>query len=202
MLILASASPRRQELLRNAGFSFAVHPANVHEEPQPGEPAEQYVQRLAQEKAEAVGTELKRERDSFVVLGADTTVLVEGAMLEKPRDREDAKRMLRLLSGKNHQVITGVCLLVRQLPTQPWRSFVAVETTEVTFGELAEDEIESYVRTGEPLDKAGAYAIQGIASRWIPRIQGCYFNVVGLPVSLVNRMLKEHAPHLLNIKNS
>ncbi len=202
MLILASASPRRQELLRNAGFSFAVRPANVHEEPRPGEPAEQYVQRLAQEKAEAVGAELKRERDSFVVLGADTTVLVEGAMLEKPRDREDAKRMLRLLSGKNHQVITGVCLLVQQLPAQPWRSFVAVETTEVTFEELAEDEIESYVRTGEPLDKAGAYAIQGIASRWIPRIQGCYFNVVGLPVSLVNRMLKEHAPHLLNIKNS
>ncbi len=200
MLILASASPRRQELLRNAGIAFTVRPANIHEAQRRGESAGQYVQRLAQEKAEAIAAELQTKEDSFAVLGADTTVLVEDVMLEKPRDREDAKRMLQMLSGKSHRVITGVCLLLQRAPKRPWQSFVAEETTQVIFEELDKEEIESYVATGEPLDKAGAYAIQGIASRWIPRIEGCYFNVVGLPISLVNRMLKEHAPHLLDIR--
>lgn len=181
MLVLASASPRRQELLRNAGIAFDVQPADIPEDPQPEETAEECAERLAREKALAVA----RQRPQDVVLGADTVVVVDGQILGKPSDGADAARMLRLLSGREHRVITGVCLVVSGRPS------VASETTLVTVSEITEEDIASYIASGEPMDKAGAYAIQGIASRWIPRIEGDYSNVVGLPVALVWRILRE-----------
>ncbi len=201
-LVLASSSPRRQELLRNAGIDFLVQPADVPESRQAGESPVEYAQRLAREKADAIWSACKTEamrhsprvhanqhpsevRRTFV-LGADTIVVVDSQILEKPADAADATRMLRLLSGRTHQVTTGVCLIGDGF--QDVRS----ETTDVTFDRLTEAEISAYVAHGEPMDKAGAYAIQGIASRWIRRLQGCYFNVMGLPVPLVYRMLREH----------
>ena len=181
MLVLASASPRRQELLRNAGIPFEVQPAHIPENARPGEQARDCAERLAREKALAVA----KQRPGDVVLGADTVVVVDGQMLGKPVDAADAIRMLRMLSAREHQVITGVCVVANG------QSQVANETTTVTMSEISEDEIADYVATGEPMDKAGAYAIQGIASRWIPRIEGDYSNVVGLPVALVWRMLRE-----------
>jgi septum formation protein len=179
MLILASASPRRSELLRNAGIVFEVQPADVPEAPLPGEPAKALAERLAREKATAIA----RQRAADVVLGADTVVVVDGEILGKPAGAGDAARMLRMLSGRRHEVITGVCLVAGG----QWS--VASESTTVTMSEISEKEIADYITTGEPMDKAGAYAIQGIASRWIPRIEGDYSNVVGLPVALVWRML-------------
>ncbi len=184
MLILASASPRRQELLRNAGIPFTVQAADIDETPTAGESPQHCAERLAREKALAV---FKRQPQSYV-LGADTIVVVDDdVILGKPRDEEDAVRMLRLLSGRTHSVITGVCLV------GPGTSETssASETTLVTMCEISDEEIHSYGATGEPMDKAGAYAIQGIASRWIPRIEGDYSNVVGLPVALVYAMLRE-----------
>ncbi len=179
-LILASASPRRAELLRNAGISFIVEPAHVPEQPMPNEPSLEYAKRLARDKARAI---FDRHPDN-VVLGADTIVVVDEHLLEKPRDGEDAARMLRLLSGRLHQVITGVCLVAQGFEQ------TEAEITEVRFSPLAESEITAYIATGEPMDKAGAYAIQGIASRWVERIDGCYFNVVGLPVPRMYRMMR------------
>jgi len=196
MLILASASPRRQELLRNAGIPFSVQPAHVPEEHRAGEIPEACVRRLAREKAEAVGRVVNSEA---VILAADTEVVLDlarGTPLGKPRDERDAVEMLKMLSGKTHYVITGVCLRWRSKNSQ-WQSRDAAETTLVQMRQISNDEIEEYVATGEPMDKAGAYAIQGIASRWIPRIEGCYFNVVGLPVPLVYRMLRENVPQML-----
>ena len=193
MLVLASASPRRQELLRNAGIAFVVHPADVPEVPQEGEPPRAFAERLAREKALAVF----QQRPEDVILGADTVVIVDGSILGKPRDQADAARMLRLLSGREHLVTTGVCL-VGPAPRTENRERrtgfedVRSETTLVTMMRLTDQDIEYYISTGEPMDKAGAYAIQGIASRWISHIEGDYFNVVGLPVSLVHRMLREH----------
>ena len=217
MLVLASASPRRQDLLHSARISFTVQPANVDETPHAGESPRECAERLAREKALAVW----RMRQQDVVLGADTIVVVDETILGKPADASDAMRMLRLLSGRVHQVITGVCL-VKSIADQyasganqdyavsmpcPERSFseqsfeivrtenrelrTASEITLVTMNKLSDDEIREYVETGEPMDKAGAYAIQGIASRWIPRIEGDYANVVGLPVALVYRMLRQ-----------
>ena len=187
MLVLASASPRRQELLRNAGISFDVQPAGIPEDPLPGEAAKDCAERLAREKALAVAS----QRPNDVVLGADTVVVIggqhDGQLLGKPTDAADAARMLRLLSGREHRVITGVCLVVSGV------SSVSSATTVVTVNELTEKDIADYIASGEPMDKAGAYAVQGIASRWIPRIEGDYSNVVGLPVALVFRMLREHA---------
>ena len=180
-LVLASASPRRQELLRNAGISFEVQPAHIPEDPLPGEAAKDCAERLAREKALAVA----RQRPHDFVLGADTVVAVDGQLLGKPSDAADAARMLHLLSGREHRVITGVCLVVNG------QSSVASETTLVTMSEIADKEIADYVAGGEPMDKAGAYAIQGVASRWIPGIEGDYSNVVGLPVALVWRMLRQ-----------
>jgi septum formation protein len=190
MLILASASPRRQELLRDAGFSFLVEPATIPEIPQAEESPRVFVERLAREKARAVA---RRHRNDFV-LGADTTVVVDGQILNKPDDAADAARMLRLLSGRTHQVTTGVCLIspVQASGGQASAEIVVSETTSVTFQSLTAGDIDFYVETGEPMDKAGAYGIQGIASRWITRIDGDYFNVVGLPVALVSRMLSEY----------
>jgi septum formation protein len=181
MLVLASASPRRQELLRNAGIPFEVQPADILEDPLPGEGAKECAERLAREKALSVAG----QRPQDCVLGADTVVVVDGQILGKPSDAADAARMLRSLSGREHQVITGVCLVVRG------QGSVASETTSVTVSEISEKEITDYVASGEPMDKAGAYAIQGIASRWIPRIEGDYSNVVGLPVATVWRMLRQ-----------
>ena len=182
MIVLASASPRRQVLLRNARIPFVVEPADIDETPLPGESPKDYAERLAREKARAVS----RKRPLDLVLGADTIVVVDNAILGKPRDAGDAARMLRLLSGRTHAVITGVCLVG---PTAFEK--MTSETTRVTMNCLSDDEIRDYVATGEPMDKAGAYAIQGIASRWIPRIEGDYSNVVGLPVALVCGMLSE-----------
>jgi septum formation protein len=204
MLVLASASPRRQELLRNAGISFAVQPADIDETPRADESARECAERLARQKA----FEVSRSRPQDVVLGADTVVVIDSVILGKPTDSEDAVRMLRMLSGRKHQVITGVCLagprtrypVPNDRPAQYSGSDqrtenpelrTASETTLVTMDEVSEDDIRDYVTTGEPMDKAGAYAIQGIASRWIPRIEGDYSNVVGLPVALVYRMLRE-----------
>jgi septum formation protein len=188
MLVLASASPRRQELLRNAGIPFVVQPTDIPEVPQPGEAPRSFAERMAREKALAVF----RQRPDDFVLGADTIVVVEAQILGKPRDGADAARMLRLLSRRRHQVTTGVCLVGPQL-RKPETGFedVRSETTRVTMEALSDDDIRSYVSSGEPMDKAGAYAIQGRASRWISRIEGDYFNVVGLPVSLVYKMLRE-----------
>jgi septum formation protein len=187
MLILASASPRRRELLAQAGYTFEVHPADISEDPSPNEDPIAYVTRLAREKAQAVYNELSQSSASFAdtltVLGADTTVTLDNQILGKPSDATDAARMLRLLSGRAHRVITGIAL-VSATSTQ-----VAAEVTTVNFLTLSDEEIEAYIATGEPMDKAGAYAIQGRAARWIPRIEGCYFNVVGLPTALVSSLL-------------
>jgi septum formation protein len=181
MLVLASASPRRRELLSNAHISFEVHPAEINEDPLPNEPAKAYAERLARQKAQAVA----QQHPNNPVLGADTIVVIDNQILVKPVDAADAARMLRLLSGRTHQVMTGVCLVMSGCHT------VASETTAVTMTKISEQEIADYISTGEPMDKAGAYAIQGIASRWIPRIEGDYSNVVGLPVALVYRMLRQ-----------
>jgi septum formation protein len=182
MLVLASASPRRRELLTQAGYAFEVRPAHIPEDPRPGEDPAAYVMRLAREKAEAAYRELADA--SATVLGADTTVTLDGLILGKPSDAADAARMLRLLSGRTHRVITGVALVTAE------RTEVAAEVTAVRFLALSDEEIAEYVATGEPMDKAGAYGIQGQAARWIPRVEGCYFNVVGLPIALVATMLE------------
>ncbi|PYV98558.1 MAG: septum formation inhibitor Maf [Acidobacteria bacterium] len=192
-LVLASASPRRQELLRNAGIAFEICPANIPEDLLPEEPPRAHAERLAREKARAVF--LQHSHD--LILGADTIVVIESEILGKPREEQDAARMLHLLSGRTHQVITGVCLLGPDLRTEnrePGTDFedTRSELTNVTMAELTAEDVRSYIATREPMDKAGAYAIQGVASRWISRIDGDYFNVVGLPIALVYRMLKEH----------
>jgi len=212
MLVLASASPRRQELLRNAGISFVAQAADVDETPLAGESPPDCAERLAREKALAVW----RARPQDLVLGADTIVVIDETILGKPADADDAARMLRMLSGRVHRVITGVCVVgagargqgtggseavpssgarsrsgSEMLKTENRELRTASETTLVTMNELSEDEIREYVATGEPMDKAGAYAIQGMASRWIPRIEGDYSNVVGLPVALVYSILRE-----------
>jgi len=185
-LILASASPRRRELLTQAGFRFEVIPAHINEDVRPDEDPIAYVIRLAREKARAVREQLNDPQ--AIVLGADTTVTLDGHILAKPEDPADAIRMLRMLSGRTHRVITGVAVETAD------RTEVAAEVTGVKFVTLREEEIADYVSTGEPMDKAGAYGIQGYAARWIPRIEGCYFNVVGLPVALVSNMLEVHFP--------
>jgi septum formation protein len=182
MLVLASASPRRRELLTQAGYTFRIHPAHIPEDPYPSEDPIAYVTRLAREKAEAVYNELANPE--LVVLGADTTVTLDNHILGKPEDPADAARMLRLLSGRIHRVITGIALVTAH------RTEAVSETTSVRFFELSNEDIAAYIATGEPMDKAGAYAIQGRAARWIPRIEGCYFNVVGLPIALVSALLK------------
>jgi septum formation protein len=218
MLVLASASPRRRELLTQAGYTFTVRPAHIPEDPHPNEDPIAYVTRLAREKAEAVFAELSSKTESgapgpgsprtglgpwggdpsllgtrdtkgfdipaLTILGADTTVTLDNHILGKPEDPADAARILRLLSGRTHNVITGIALVTAH------STRTAHELTSVQFLPLTEEEIAAYIATGEPMDKAGAYAIQGRAARWIPRIEGCYFNVVGLPISLVSTMLQ------------
>lgn len=190
MLVLASASPRRRELLAQAGFSFQVHPAHIPEDPLPNEDPTAYVIRIAREKAQAVFAQLSANpvphatESPLIVLGADTTVTLDNRILGKPSDPADAGRILRLLSGRTHRVITGVALVTADATE------VAAEITAVRFLTLSDEEIAAYIATGEPMDKAGAYAIQGRAARWIPRIEGDYFNVVGLPIALVSTLLE------------
>jgi len=238
-LILASGSPRRRELLAQAGYVFAVQPADVDESVRAGEAAGDYVRRLAEEKAKAVYQRFAnptlidktdqhgapgllmapQERSDaqpvfarlvaqessgapsspassarvgytnapLMVMGADTTVVCDGKIVAKPADAEDAKRMLRKLSGQTHEVLTGIALVTRAEVVSE------VETTSVTFISIPEDELDFYCSTAEPMDKAGAYGIQGYAARWIPRIDGCYFNVMGLPIARVVRMIEAAA---------
>ena len=180
-LILASASPRRAELLAAAGFEFDVIPADIDETPRPGESAVDYTQRVARDKSRSVATVL--QDSTAVVLGADTEVVVDDAILGKPSSTEDAARMLRLLSGRTHNVLTAVvvCAYGRELSE--------VVSTRVEFTRMIDREIADYVRSGEPMGKAGGYGIQGYASRFIPRIDGSWSNVVGLPIHAVHRLL-------------
>ena len=182
VLVLASASPRRADLLREAGILFRVAPAHIDEAVRVGESPEAYVERLAREKAEAVHT----ASPGAFVLGADTTVVVDDTILGKPVDRAEAARMLELLAGRSHRVLTGVALLG---PADFTRA--AVVSTNVTFSRLSDADIAWYVGTGEPLDKAGAYAIQGGASRFVERIDGSFSNVVGLPMEVVGMWCRE-----------
>jgi septum formation protein len=179
-LILASGSPRRQELLREAGIQFEACPPNISEEQNPGEAPIDYALRLAREKAEAVARQFPQD----FVLGADTIVVVDDEILAKPQDSADAARMLRRLSSRRHQVTTAVSVIAPGRPPDTQSL-----TTEVDFRALQEDEIQRYIASGEPMDKAGAYAIQGGAAPWVVRLQGDYSNVVGLPLPLVAEML-------------
>jgi septum formation protein len=183
MLVLASASPRRRELLAAAGIPFEVVPVDLDETPLDGEVPDAHVQRLAREKASTA----QAMRPDALVLGADTIVVVSGQILGKPRDAEDAARMLRALAGRAHDVLTGVALTGARGTT------VELERTRVWFTPLSEQEIADYGASGEPRDKAGAYAIQGLASKFVVRIDGSYTNVVGLPVALVYRLLKGYS---------
>ncbi len=181
-LILASGSPRRAELLRSAGIDFTVRVADLDEKLLPNELPRDYVVRLSREKAQAVTSEIG---DGEVVLGADTTVVILNEIAGKPTDDNDARRMLKLLSGKWHEVLTGVSLV------SDGKVMSDVALTRVKFTKLSDEEIDWYVASGEPMDKAGAYGIQGYASRFVERIEGSYSNVVGLPVQMVYRMIAE-----------
>jgi septum formation protein len=187
-LILASASPRRRELLAQAGLEFEVVPADIDEAMRDDEPANLYVQRLAREKAELVWQRRCGEDSESVplcVLGADTTVVLDGEILGKPVDVADAERMLRQLSGRTHQVHTGIVLVGHGFVLQH------VETTDVYFRDIWEEELAAYLASGDPMDKAGAYGIQGYAARWISQIKGDYFNVMGSPIAATMRLLAE-----------
>jgi septum formation protein len=183
-LILASASPRRAQILRDAGVPFTVLSSAVDETPFPEETPQQHVERLANAKAELVAA---RAVGPAIVIAADTVVSLEGQILGKPRSTDEARFMLERLSGRAHTVLTGVALV--RLPDVERRSFV--ESTLVHFAPLQEDDIVQYLATDEPYDKAGAYAVQGRAGRYIPRIDGCYFNVVGLPLAHLMQELRE-----------
>ena len=183
-IILASASPRRAEILRDAGISFSVLSSAVDETPYSGENPSELVQRLANAKADLVAA---RAVGPAIVVAADTIVVLDGNILGKPRSREEARHMLEQLSGRTHSVLTGVSLV--RLPDAVRREFV--ETTLVHFARMSAEEISRYLLTDEPRDKAGAYGIQGRAGRYIPRIEGCYFNVVGLPLSRLLASLDE-----------
>jgi septum formation protein len=184
--VLASASPRRAELLRAAGIDFTVAPVEIDERPLDGEAPPAYVERLAREKAQAA---MRHESSSSVVLAADTTVVVDGVLLGKPADARDATEMLSRLSGRTHEVMTGVAVARATRPM-----ITAVDTTRVRFVGMSEEDIAWYVASGEPFGKAGAYGIQGRASRFIDRIEGSYANVVGLPIATVCRLLKGLGP--------
>lgn len=180
MLILASASPRRRELLTQIAVAHTVVPAHIDETRRPSEPPGEYVRRLAQEKALAVAA----QHTDVPVLAADTTVTLDGAVLNKPTDRADAEQMLRALAGKTHQVMTGIAVAYGQ------QRLAHVEQTAVTFGAILEGELETYLASGDSLDKAGAYGIQGYAGRWVTGISGDFFNVVGLPLAATVSLLR------------
>jgi septum formation protein len=180
-LILASASPRRSEILDRLGLIFEIRPVDIDESPRPGEPAEDYVDRLAHEKAQACGA------DEGIVIAADTVVLVDGKILGKPLDQLDAERMLASLSGRRHEVLTAVA--VRNIARN--RILAGLERSMVSIANLSDEEVFWYVATGEPLDKAGSYAIQGVGALFVTAVEGNYSNVVGLPLPLLYRLLSE-----------
>jgi septum formation protein len=186
-LILASASPRRAEVLRDAGFDFEIQPANVDESRLPGENAEAYVRRVSTAKANAIAQANLQDGTPAIVIAADTVVLAGQEILAKPKGAEDARRMLRLLSAATHEVLTGL-FVVR---AYDGISFTHVERTRVEFTRLSETDIDSYIQTQEPIDKAGAYGIQGVGGRFVRRIDGCYFNVMGLPLSRLWEILRQ-----------
>ena len=199
-LLLASASPRRREILEAAGIAFEVSPSSIEERQREGELPDVFACRVAEEKALDVLTRVGSAREA-VVLGADTIVVIDGLTLGKPADAADVTRMLRLLSGREHRVLTAVCL-ARRASSETSREAniltdVRMVSTTVKFAVMTDREIDAYVATGEPFDKAGAYAIQGRASKFVEWIHGDYFNVVGLPISLVYRMLQAFAPDVL-----
>lgn len=187
-LILASASPRRAEILRNAGFDFEIVLAHADESPRPGEAATDYVRRLAEEKARTVARQLAKDAvDDFTfIIGADTVVIIGSEILGKPSSPGKAREMIRRLSGNPHDVYTGLAVLQVNGTVH-----TAVEKTRVTFESLSEEEIEDYIATGEPFDKAGAYAIQGRGGKFISRIEGCYFNVMGLPLARLYAIIRD-----------
>jgi septum formation protein len=185
-LILASSSPRRAEVLRNAGIEFEVRLADIDETRHPGEPAADYVQRLALEKARAAVNSETSAKD-FIVIGADTVVVNRGEILLKPDSPDDARRMLRQLSGGVHEVHTGLAVI--RMPQKIER--VIEEVTSVRFARLSDAEIDAYIETGEPFDKAGAYGIQSLGGRYVTRVEGCYFNVMGMPLGRLWATLKE-----------
>jgi septum formation protein len=190
-LVLASGSPRRKEILQEAGIAFEVALSTVDESLHDGEPSDQFVRRVAQEKALDVFARLAKRRNT-AVLGADTAVVIDGLVLGKPVDDADAQNMLRLLSGREHRVLTGVCLCSALSASEsPARIDTRLASTAVRFRKLNAEEISEYVASGEPFDKAGAYAIQGRASQFVTAIEGEYLNVVGLPLTLVRRMLND-----------
>jgi len=182
-LILASGSPRRAEILTSVGWPFTKHVADIDESLREGETAENYVVRLAREKGQAVAAEYPNQ----IVLGADTTVVIDGEIIGKPIDEEDARRMLRLLSGQWHEVLTGVALVKNSQPKTD------LERTRVKFADMNEAEIDFLVEHGNPLDKAGAYAVQAQAALFIEGVEGDYWNVVGLPVQLVRKLLADNS---------
>ncbi len=185
-LILASRSPRRAEILRHAGFEFSVSPTDTDESRLGGEDVTAYVTRIAGLKAAHAAARASMGDEPTIVLAADTVVFAEGQILGKPKGADDARRMLRILSGGAHDVVTGFAIM-RSSDTAPT---VGVETTRVHFAALSDAEIDEYVRTGEPMDKAGSYGIQGIGGKFVTKIEGCYFNVMGLPLSRVWQTLK------------
>lgn len=184
-LVLASASPRRAEILSFVGWEFEKRVTDIDESKLPDEKPENYVRRLAREKAEAVSAKY----ENALILGADTIVVIENQIIGKPKDLDDARKMLRLLSGNWHEVLTGVAL-TGVFENEP-KTFVGLQRTRVKFAELSDEEIEFLVREGEPLDKAGAYAVQAQAALFIEKIEGDYWNVVGLPINLVYELMKD-----------
>lgn len=187
-LILASSSPRRAEILRNAGFDFRVVPAHIDESQRRNESAIDYVRRLAEEKARAVARQVTKDAggDSIFVIAADTVVVIGNEILGKPFSAANAREMLRRLSGQTHDVYTGLAVLQGNGTKR-----TAVEKTRVTFEPLSEEEIEDYIASREPFDKAGAYAIQGQGGKFISRVEGCYFNVMGLPLARLYATLRD-----------
>jgi len=191
-IILASQSPRRSELLKQLGLNFQIRIANIDESNSMGLKASELVQYLAFEKAKAVAENSSLDRDS-IVIGADTVVVKDGAILGKPRDKQDAFNMLKGLSGSWHEVMTGIAVI----DANSFKYDKCVEITRVKMKELKDETINAYINSGEPLDKAGAYGIQGLGAVLIDRIEGCYFNVVGLPISQLSDILKKYGVYVL-----
>lgn len=194
-LILASSSPRRAQILRDAGFDFTTQPANVDESLAPGEAVEAYVARIAQAKAHAVAGRALADGTPAIVIAADTVVLAGKQILPKPKDADDARRMLRLLNATTHEVLTGLFVI----RAYDGISFAHLERTRVEFNRISDLDIDAYIQTKEPFDKAGAYGIQGVGGRFVRKVDGCYFNVMGLPLSRLWEILRQMRWEDLNL---
>ena len=194
-LILASSSPRRAQILLEAGFDFTIQPANVDESLAPGEAVEAYVARIAQAKAHAVAGRALADGTPAIVIAADTVVLAGKQILPKPKDADDARRMLRLLNATMHEVLTGLFVI----RAYDGISFAHLERTRVEFTRISDIDIDAYIQTKEPFDKAGAYGIQGIGGRFVRKVDGCYFNVMGLPLSRLWEILRQMRWEDLNL---